>query len=206
MTVSSKKLRLKTRCLWIQTCSSGLLDEKVFMKHTESVLQVHNSTGTAQSEPNIFNYIFEECSFKKCSKERNTILCLRMDSYLIWTLYLRFPVLVYRNATALHSVLPQREWGLQHALVSFARWLLPLADYLNLVLRMIQDNFQALGAFHWKCFSVKVIINCTNFSALHAIVCHVTEQCGPTVLKGTFWTVSTAIADAEDKIWKHERK
>lgn len=155
---------------------------------------------------NIFNYIFEECSFKKCNKERNTMLCLRMDSYLIWTLYLRFPVLVYRNATALHSVLPQRERGQLHALVSFARWLLPLAESLNLVLGMIWDSLQALRAFHWKCFSVKVIINCTNFSALHAIVCHVTEQSHPMVLEGTFWTVSTAIADAEDKIWKHERK
>lgn len=137
MTVSSKKLRLKTRCLWIQTCSSGLLDEKVFMKHTESVFASSQLYWHSPVRASIFNYIFEECSFKKCSKERNTVLCLRMDSCLIWTLYLTSTVLVCGNATALHSVLPQREWGLLHALVSFARWLLPLADSLNLVLGMI---------------------------------------------------------------------
>lgn len=69
MAVSSKKLRLKTRCLWMQTCFSGLLDEKIW-NIQKAYLQVHNSIGTAQSEMSFFNYISEECNFKKCSKEK----------------------------------------------------------------------------------------------------------------------------------------
>lgn len=38
-----------------------------------------------------------------------------------------------------------------------------------------------------------------NFPALHAKVCHVTEQSHPVVLEGTFWTVSRAIADTKEK-------
>lgn len=58
-----------------------------------------------------FNYISEECNFKKCSRERNTVLCLRMDSYLIWTMHFRSPVLVCANAPALYSVLIQKRTG-----------------------------------------------------------------------------------------------
>lgn len=70
----------------------------------------------------------------------------------------------------------------------------------------IRQSF-SLWAFHRKSpFSVKVVVPCTKFSALHADVCHSTEQSCPMVPKRTFWTVSRAIVYADCKLWKCERK
>lgn len=108
-------------------------------------------------------------------------------------LHSRSPVLVCANATALHSVLTQREWGLLHAWVSFAQ----VADFSCRFPESCagDDLRQSSGSlrFHWKCSSVYVIVHCTSFPALHAKVCHVTEQSHPVLLKGTLWTVSRAM-------------